>query len=232
MKSFLHRLKFYGLGFGLGLVFVFFFFRNRGCTWTPENRVKNTILGRVLVISDEQQEVLKANGITQNTAVMFLNDGDIAFGESQKDGNPQVYSILHEVNGKEVELWFTLPKNSYISEIQWPTGSIKKAGNTKKGNGKMVHFPNVDNIVYLDTNRRLTCQLDYTGLISSMSVMKRLKKNGEIDFGRSELKRSGLPVHYIRFTDPKHHIVEAKTTWYQEHIQFSGFLMQDSIICN
>jgi hypothetical protein len=59
MESLWRRLKYYGIGFGIGLVFVIFFFQNRGCSWLPSNRVKNSILDRLVVASDETLEILK-----------------------------------------------------------------------------------------------------------------------------------------------------------------------------
>ena len=91
MESFLRRLKYYGLGFGFGLLFVFFFFQNRGCSWLPSNRVKNSILERLIVIPDAQLEALKASGYSKKDVIALLNDGDVDFSESRKQTNPKVY---------------------------------------------------------------------------------------------------------------------------------------------
>jgi hypothetical protein len=231
MKNFLRRLKFYGLGFGIGLVFVFFFFQNRGCAWLPSNRVKNTILGRVIVVSDQERQLLTAGGIDDKEIVEFLNSGDVEFGKSKKQGNTQVYCITKDVNGKETDLWFTLPKDAYISEVKWPAGSVFKAKNSKEGMGEMVHFPNVDNMVYLDSNKRLTCQQDKLGLIAPKEVLNRLKKSGKIDFSRSNLGAQPYPKQFIVFTTKKGVVIETETHWYQEHIQISEFILKDSLDC-
>ena len=59
MKTFLKRLKYYGLGFGIGTVFLFFFFENRGCSWMPSNRVKSNVIERLLVTSKSDKQILK-----------------------------------------------------------------------------------------------------------------------------------------------------------------------------
>jgi len=231
MKSFLRRLKLYGIGFGIGLVFVFFFFQNRGCTWLPSNRVKNSILGRVIVVQSDQEALLLKHGISKDEVINFLNDGDVEFGKSKKAGNPQVYSLTKELNGKEVQLWFTLPANSFISEVQWPEGSIQKAGNSEKGTGEMIHFPNVKSMVYLEDNKRFVCQQDKTGLIATSEVLKRLKKTGQIDFERSHLKISPRAEHYISFRSVKGQEIEAVTLWEKEHISFTSFILADTTGC-
>lgn len=232
MKNFLRRLKFYGFGFGIGIIFVFFFFQNRGCTWLPSNRVKNTILGRVLVTSDKDKQLFNSKGLTEVEVVAFLNDGDVDFGKSKKEGNPKVYSVTKEVNGKDVELWFTIPTDAYIAEVKWPKGSIFKTKNTTEGMGTMLHFPNVESIVFLDSNKRLTCQQDKLGLISPKEIVNRMKKNGKIDFSKSKLKSQPQPKQYILFTTKKGVEVAAETYWYQEHIQFTEFLLKDTLDCS
>lgn len=231
MNSFLRRLKFYGIGFGIGLVFVFFFFQNRGCTWLPANRVKNSILDRVIVVSGQQEAALLRSGISKDEVVNFLNDGDVEFAKSRKRGNPQVYSLMRELGGKTVELWFTLPANSFISEVQWPNGSIQKAGNTSRGTGKMIHFPNVKSLVFMGDDKYFLCQQDKLGLISTKVVFDRLKKTGHIDFGKSQLKATPKARHYIWFTTASGKQVAAGTVWNKDHIEFDRFILTDSLNC-
>lgn len=85
MDKLLRRLKFYGIGFGLGLIFIFFFFQNRGCSWLPGNRVKNAILDRVLVVSDEVRSEMNTLKLSDSLLIQALNDGDILFSESDKN---------------------------------------------------------------------------------------------------------------------------------------------------
>jgi hypothetical protein len=231
MKAFLRRLKFYGIGFGIGLVFVFFFFQNRGCSWLPGNRVKNTILGRVIVLSDSQESLLAANGLKADDALAFLNDGDIRFGKSKKAGNPQVYSIVKEVGGREVELWFTLPKDAFVSEVLWPVGSIQQAGNSKNGVGKMISFPHVRSFVFLDNNQLFNCQKRELGLQSAKLVQYRLMTTGKIDFAHSKLDGAERPVQHILFSTAGGTEIGANTTWKEEHIQFTHFESSRRLSC-
>jgi len=59
MNTFLRRLKYYGIGFGIGLLFVFFIFKQKGCSWTPGNRVKEAVLNRIIVADSLDLAFLK-----------------------------------------------------------------------------------------------------------------------------------------------------------------------------
>ncbi len=229
MKNFLRRLKYYGIGFGLGLIFVFFFFKNRGCSWLPESRVKNTILGRVLVVPEADKTEYAKLGLSDDDIVQFLNDGDVDFGGSSKHGNPQVYSISKEIKGKEITLWFTLPKDAFISEVRMPKGSIQKVTNTKEGIGQMIHFPNVDNMVFLNEDPLFVKEQKRVGLDNAKRIMKYLKKSGKVNFEASTLKSNPYPIQKIRFTTPTNVEVEASSYWFEEHITIESFDQFDTL---
>ena len=61
MTNLYRRLLYYGIGFGIGLVCVFFFFNNRGCSWLPENRVKEMVTERLIYIADSNLNILENN---------------------------------------------------------------------------------------------------------------------------------------------------------------------------
>lgn len=211
MTNFWRRLKYYGIGFGLGLIFVFFFFKNRGCSWTPSNRVKNAILDRVLVISDEMEREMVNNKLTTNDLVNVLDDGDVNFSKSDKDSESKVYLI--EKKGKKY--FFTLPAESFVSEVF--IGKKVKKPISEVGSGKLIHFPNDDDLVYVDSNSVLTCQQNALGLIDPRMILKELKKNGRIDFEQSELSTRPKPVHHLTFIY-KDKLISAKVIWYKNKL--------------
>ncbi|AEA42279.1 hypothetical protein [Fluviicola taffensis] len=223
MKNFWRRVRFYGVGFGIGLIFVFFFFRNRGCTWLPENRVKNTIMGKVLVVSDANQKLLDKHHLNDSTIVTFLDDGSISFGSSKKQGNLKVYKVTKEVNGKSIDLWFSIPEGGFVSEVIWPKGSIQSYKNTITGFGRMIHFPNVKNFVYLKENDVLSKQMVKFGLKDDNSVQFLLKKSGLIDFSKSKLNAEPTPEQYIVIPRKSGDTLKARTTWFKDHIEFYEF---------
>ncbi|WP_343631481.1 hypothetical protein [Fluviicola sp.] len=223
MKNFWRRLRLYGFGFGVGLIMVFFFFRNRGCTWLPENRVKNTFLGKVLVISDANQRIFDKQGLSDSLIVSFLNDGAIAFGSSKKQGNLKVYEIEKEINGKNVELWFSMPEDAYVAEAVWPKGSIQKFKSTTEGMGRMIHFPNVKSFVYLKENDELKKQMAEFGIKDEEQLQFLLMKNGLIDFSKSQLNAEPVPEQMVVIPRKNGDTLTSRTTWFKDHIEFYEF---------
>ncbi len=212
MESFIRRLKYFGIGFGIGIVFVFFFFRNRGCSWLPENRVKNAILDRLIVVSDSTSDVLKASGLGHADIVEVLNDGDVLFDESDKEGDSKTYIL--EKEGKR--FYFTLPFESFISEA----GIIENAKDVKptsSGFGNILRYPLDSNLVFVDSSRLLTCLQDELGLINPRRILKGLKENGKIDFERTNLKVRPKAEHYLIFSMDTVQ-VGLKAIWYKNKI--------------
>lgn len=223
MDSFLRRLKYYGIGFGIGLIFVLFFFQNRGCSWLPGNRVKNAVLDRVLVVSDEESAKLSSFGIGEDELVNVLNDGKVLFKESKKEGNPQVYVIEHEVKGKAQKFYFTLPKESFISEVKVGSQKATSVRNSTSGFGNIIRYPNDENLIYVDSSKVLDCQQAALGMINTTEMLKAWKKSARIDFAKSDLRKSPKPEHYIEFKDKEGRWIGTRSVWYKTKISVSRF---------
>lgn len=226
MESFVRRLKYYGIGFGLGLVFVFFFFKNRGCTWTPSNRVKNTILSRMIVVSDETEKELQKRGITHKQIIQVLNDGDIDFGASDKNKKDKRY--LLEKDG--VKFVFTLPHESFVSEV-FVSNRVWDVQPTKEGKGRFIHFPNDDNLVHTGDGKFITCQQKQLSVLGDSKIWKKIRKWSVLDFEKTDLKADGKPVHNIEFIWDKD-TVGAEVVWYKEKLNIKSFYHESLEPCN
>ncbi len=180
-------------------------------------------MGRVLVISDENQRIFDEHHLTDSLIVSFLNDGSVSFGSSKKQGNPKVYKVTKELNGKEVELWFSMPEGAFVSEVAWPKGSIQKFKNTSTGLGRMIHFPNVENFVFLKDNSVLDEQLVKLRVKNWEQVQYLMKKGGLIDFSKSDLKAEPSPEQYVLLPRQGGDTLKARTVWFKEHIEFYRF---------
>jgi len=226
MSTFVRRLKYYGIGFGMGLVFIFFFFQNRGCSWLPSNRVKNAILDRLIVISDSTDLVLKEKGLSIEDIINALNNGDVEFSESDKDNQSKMYIIEQD----DVKYAFTLPYESFISEVQ--IREKKKAITpTKNGFGNILHYPNDEYLVYPDSTRMVTCQQELLGLIEPKKILQLIKKTGRFDFNKSKLKLRPKPEHYLTFKS-QGEVVGAKVIWYKNKLNVTSFVSEKTESCN
>ncbi len=224
-STFLRRLKFYGIGFGIGIIFVVFFFQNRGCAWLPGNRVKNTILDRVLVISDKTANEFQAKGLTKKDAIAALNDGSVLFGESDKNNDSKVYVIEHEGH----KFLFTLPYESFITEVKLG-GNALKTKTSNEGYGIVWRFPNDPNLVYIDSTDVLGCQQEAISVKDGKSLFAAFKKSARIDFKRTNLAIRPKPEHYIIFKKDTSEIV-AKTIWYKDKLEVLSFEIPFEVTC-
>ena len=219
MKTFFDRLKIYAIGFGIGMVFVFFFFQNRGCSWLPDNRVKNSILDRVIVVQSEVEQQLKNKGINQKEIIALLNDGDVDFSKSKKDGLSKIYLLSKD----NLKLYFTLPNESFISEVRLANVAVNSVKNSIKGTGKLIHFPKDDELVFADTTKLVTCQQQAFGMIENRKILKSLKKNGLIDFEKSDFNITPKALQYLFFKDKKGRKIGASAVWYKNKISIDHF---------
>jgi hypothetical protein len=217
MESFVRRLKYYGIGFGLGLVFVFFFFQNRGCTWTPSNRVKNTVLDRLIVVSDETKVKMDEKGISSDDIINVLNDGNVDFSISDKDKKDKVYLIEKE----GVNYVFTLPYESFVSEV-FLSDKAKGIKSSTSGMGTIIHFPNDKNMVFSDTISVVTCQQEKLSMISDKKIFEAMEKTGKIDFEKTDFSIRPKPEHHIvfKFKDKE---IGATAIWYKSKLYVNSY---------
>lgn len=224
MESFWRRLKYYGIGFTIGLIFVIFFFQNRGCSWLPGNRVKNSFLDRLIVLPEDQQEKLISLGLTNSDIINVLNDGDVDFGSSVKDGDLKVYTIEKEFDKKgNLRFFFTLPKESFISEVHLTESKASQVKNTEIGTGKILHFPKDDNLIYVDSSDRVVCQQSELGLINPIDILKLMKKSAKVDFSKTKYKSRPKAEQYLTFKDKKGREIGINAVWYKNKINITSF---------
>jgi len=216
-STFIRRLKYYGIGLGIGLIFVFIFFQNRGCSWLPGNRVKNTILERMMVVSDETAAAFEEKGLTKEDAIAALNDGDVEFGESDKNNDSKVYVI--EYNGHK--FLYTLPYESFLTEVKLG-GDAMDTETSQEGFGTIWRYPVDKDLVYLDSSSVLKCQLDQLQLKDAKAVFSKMKKTGKIDFARTNLEGRPKPEHFILFQLDSLEVA-AKTIWYKDKLEVLSF---------
>jgi len=111
------RFGFYLIGFGMGIIIVMFFFNNRGCSWMPENRVKNIISERTLICDSITYMKIKSYGINKNNILNLIDDSDVDFSNSKKDGFPKIYKLTLSTTKGEKDCYFLLFDKTFFCEL-------------------------------------------------------------------------------------------------------------------
>ena len=221
MDNFFRRLKLYGIGFGIGLVCVFLFFRNRGCNWLPENRVKSSIIERVIIVHEDEISAFKALGITDVQLNKIIQNSSISFSESKKEGEPKAYKLAGELpNGKAFHFILTLPDRSCVSELIIKPTKISQVKNSIKGKGYPVLFQNNKELFYIGNDREIISKLKTIGINKSEQLLKLIKKNGYIDFANSTFNSEKSSYYWV--IDQAVNKFSIQTSWYKEKIALTS----------
>lgn len=222
MNNFFRRLKLYGIGFGIGLVCVFFFFRNRGCNWLPENRVKSSIIERVILVHEDEIVAYKKLGLKESALKEMILNADISFSDSKKKGEPKAYKLLGKLpNGKSIDFIITLPDRSFVSELKLKTLPINQVKNSTKGKGYPMLFPENKELFYLGEDKGLLANLSANGITKSQHLLKIIKENGYVDYSNSTFNAE-KSSHCWVFTKSLT-AFSIQTSWYKEKITLTSF---------
>lgn len=216
MSNFYRRLKYYGIGFGIGLIFLFFFFKNRGCSWLPENRVKNAISERVILVPASQQAEFDRRQMDVAKINQIINEGNVSFLKSDKRGPNKRY----QVNYRDTAYYFTLPDESFISSLYF--SKIDREKERKEIAQPMGWFKKVG-ILGVDSTHTNICILNTLKINSMYDLEKILVKKGKIDFSQSDFSDVSKPIHHwvLPFDDTL--ILRMNTILYKNQIYIQDF---------
>lgn len=174
-------------------------------------------MDRLIVVSEDTQKKMDEKGLSTDDLVMVLNDGDVNFGESDKDKESKIYIIEKE----GVNFAFTLPYESFVSEA-FVGVKDSKITPTESGYGAILHFPADEHLVFPDSTDLMTCQQDKLGLINPKEILELLNKSGKIDFAKTDFTIRPKPVHYLVF-EKEGKEIEAKVIWYKNKLNITSF---------
>lgn len=222
MTNFWRRLRYYGIGFGIGLIFVIFFFQNRGCSWTPSNRVKTALLERALVLPSTQVEDLKKINFNPQDLPQFIEDADVDFGASKKEKPNKYYKLVH----KEKALFFTLTNESFVSSV---FTSKPKRKDSETGNATFVYFPGDKDLVFTDTSGTSQRVRSELGFKNDQAVLKMMKKKCVLSYDKSDFKNAIKPEHFLMFKDGKGNEIGAIAVWYKDKINITSYISADTL---
>lgn len=222
MSNFWRRLRYYGIGFGIGLIFVIFFFNNRGCSWTPSNRVKTAILERVFAVPESQIEQLTKQKVDVKDLEKFIQEADVDFNASKKTDDNKYYKL----STANQTLFFTLTNESFVTSV---FTSKPKASDWQKGKAKLVRFPKGKDLIFTDTTGSQQRQRMELGFKNDQEVWKQLKKNALLDYEKSDFVSAIKPEHYLTFQSKKGKEFSVLSVWYKEKINITEYIVSDSL---
>lgn len=233
MTSFWKRLKYYLVGFSIGLIFVVIFFQNRGCSWLPGNRVKNTILDKVLVLPEDQVHIMAENGLSSDEIIQFLNLGSVEFTKSLKDNLvfPKVYVLSRTIDDKEHTLEFSLFEDSFISIVRYlAKGEIPVRVTQPEGIGHFIRVPRDSAMVFIDKSNYTQCKASPLQFTEAKAIGKQLRESGKIDFSKSNLL---LPKaeHHILYNETDERVISGKAIWFESRISFKDYYWESHLDC-
>ncbi len=218
MKSIWKRFQYYGIGLTIGLLFTFIFFQNRGCSWLPENRVKNAIMDNVIVFKTTDIEEMQTKGLEPADYIEILNKGDIKFGLSKRDGEPKYYiGEIKTEEGKELRAQFELRVDGFIS-LCTPLHDTKViTKDLLNGEAVFQRLPLDTALVAFSDLAR--CQAKVLE-ISEKNILDALSNGGVINYDLSDFKTADRPVYHLIFViDEKAY--SGKAMWYKTKIYFT-----------
>jgi len=125
MSSFLRRLKYYGIGFAIGLIFVVVIFQQKGCSWTPSNRVKSAVLDRIIFVDSLDSLYLAQHRISPIQLKEFIEGASISFSDSQREGNEKIYVFYNAFPQQEnINCLIALREKSFVVDIDFENSDI------------------------------------------------------------------------------------------------------------
>lgn len=202
MDKFRNRVKYYLIGLGFGVLVVYFIFGNRGCSWLPENRVKNMIGEKEIVVSDSILNVMHCLELNNDDIYELLKEsGNVDFSLSKTDGVPKIYYVEGEKEGTVYSAKFALYEEKELADVV----AVNKTGANCSGSGSndiysTLPLPHNDVIAILESNefRILTkaeCDMDFYGI--SEEAIKAFHKTASIDIEASEPRLSPNPYYVM-----------------------------------
>lgn len=200
-------------------------FDNKGCSWFPSNRVKDNLFNRMIVVNASAFDQMKEQGFTKSAFLKTVQEGDVDFGKSKKQGLDKVYRIDYKTpKGKKEHCFMTMGDESFMTEIIF---SRKKANQISPTNtdaelpGQILFMPKNEFLFYMDSSSVLTEKMKSIGIKDDKELNRLIRKNGQFNFACSYLLQHPKPVHCLEFRTnklPKEKI-QIKCIWYKEKIK-------------
>lgn len=173
-NTFIRRLIYYLFGFGIGLILVFFVVGNRGCSWLPENKVKDSVKKRFVV---SQTSLINSSNF--NT---LIENCEVEFDKSTKNSPNKTYlfRVNDDKNDKIKSFYISYNSDSYLAIIHINKDEITKMN--VDSFLKIIYVPeNESSLINFDQALGLKNELQKNKLWQN-NYANTLRKNGFISY--------------------------------------------------
>lgn len=193
MHSIWKRFIYFGIGLGIGLTLVLIIFGTRGCNWLPENRIKASILSKVVLLdtsdmsydfnSLEYMEIVSKGGVDLSLSMRkaepksyyfsYIDSSDkmyVTQATFQSDG---IVALLKPINENE-------PAKSHINDVVLP----------------IIHLPGDSSFISFHDD--ISAEVARYSL-SRQSVFRSLQKSGKARAIPIDHDPENRPIHAFLF---------------------------------
>ena len=200
MGKFLRRLKYYAGGLGFGTIITFVIFGNRGCSWLPDNRVKNMIAEKEILVGDSVKALMDCQGVDNKLVYALLEDeGDVDYTKSITDIEPKEYHIEGYAEDDPYFVRFALG-DSTVEILDANKGVEGCSISISNDTLRTLNLPHKDVIAILESHDfRITvlarCQMEEIGMAEA--ELLKFHKTAEIIIEESEPRLSPNPYYVL-----------------------------------
>ncbi len=190
------------IGLSIGVILVYFMFGNRGCAWLPENRVKNMIGEKEIIIGDSILDIMQTLELTNDDIYNLLKDkGDVDFSLSDTQEDPKVYYFSAEKGEITYSARFALYEEPDISEVisLSKNGKLIESSRSNK-NKSTLPLPRLDVMAIIESHEFRTlekaqCQQKFYGLTDD--EVSNFHTTAAINISASEPRLSPNPYYVL-----------------------------------
>ncbi len=169
MDKLRNRIKYYLLGLAIGCIFTYMIFGNRGCAWLPENRVKNMLAEKEIIIGDSIRFLMSCQGVNNSDIYRLLNEeGDVDFTLSNTHIEPKEYHFSGYKEQRDLTIRYALG-DSLTEVIGFSFGDNNCKTTLSNDNKTTVKLPLEEVIEIIESQEfrileKAACQMDCLSL--------------------------------------------------------------------
>lgn len=180
---------------------MFFIFGNRACAWLPENRVKNLLAEKEILVGDSVAELMSCQGVDNVDVYRLLNeDGDVDFGQSNPNVLPKEYVITGIKGTEDFSITYALDENKDFAEVIGFDYHKKNCSSSLSNSNKStVPLPHDEVMIILESKEmrildKAQCEMKCYGLTEKQ--VSSFHKTATIVMSESEPRKIPNP-HYV-----------------------------------